>query len=1188
MKQYLFPCLFLFCFKVFSQCPQFYDFDGLLTDSPRWISCDGNNYILSLQSNNDIGNYTIDWGDGSPLQSGTNWNANSAITHTYNASVQNFTITINLPDVPCIVTGTLIMEEPSNASIQIPFGGVTAICAPGSIDFINSSTDVSENTIFTWFFNDGTPSEVYDFSNVGQTVSHLYAAGLGNNCSNHVTLTAENECNTLQGGPSTATFTPLRIWDSDEASIDASANLLCYPDTNVTFTNTTNRNCFNQGNISQRYDYWNFGDYWGLGYDSIIDWQPWPPSLPIDIHYPGSGNYEVMLVDSSFCGLDTAISIVTIVDPPIAGLAADKDTVCVGEPVTFQNLSTGPTNSYIWNLGNGVWWNQLWAGNITYVYNSPGTYTISLISQIVGACSDTAQVVVHVLDNPQVNFAVNNQFGCDSLNLQVTNNSSSDIVNWQWSFGNGNTSNAADPPTQNYDSAGIYTILLEVENDFGCTNSSSQQVSVYDSPVPDFIPTGACVNQTVNFTDLSQSNDPIVSWNWNFGNNISSTLQNPSVSFTEAGTFEAFLSVSTNFCQATDTIQFEIDSLPTADFITSSISGCTPLELLLTNTSSSNATNFQWDFGDNYYSNLETPIHVFNNNLTIDTNYNITLVASTNSGCLDTAHLEISVFPSPSANYTNNAVPDCAPIGVDFTNTTLNATEYFWDFGDGNTDTSFHASHTFENQGLVLEVYEISLIVTNMYGCEDTSNQSIVVYPEPLFDFTAIPDSGCAPLEVMFPSVNGAVMYDWDFGDGNTSTISSPTHTFMNNTSNSIDYNVQLIASSSFGCSDTNSQTVIVFPTPVADFTTSDTASCSDLQLTISNNSQNSNQFVWDFDDGNIVNNNSSSFNYGFTNNGFSVVNHQIVLNASNSYNCVDSTTKMVTVYPNVIVNFQSDTSGCSPLPIDFLNTSVGASDFIWHFDNGDSSISTNPSQLFENLSSNQQILDVQLIATSSFGCADTNTQAVYVFPTPLADFTVTPLTQTLPNSTVTFNNNSNTGNWNYQWDFGDNETSSLENPLNHSYDSHGDFPIRLIVSSQHCSDSLTQWISILPLLPIANFQGQEQGCSPLSVQFVNLSLNASEYSWDFGDGTYSVQENPLKEYTEQGIYSVSLTAINNNGIHSIVHEDVIEVFQSPTSYFTVNTPTINVPDLALETSNLSKMQHTTCGILEILQRPMK
>ena len=260
----------------------------------------------------------------------------------------------------------------------------------------------------------------------------------------------------MQGGPSTATFTPLRIWDVDEAAINASANLLCYPDTNVIFTNTTNRNCFNQGNISQRYEYWNFGDYWGLGYDSIINWQPWPPSLPIDIHYPGAGTYEVILIDSSFCGLDTAITTITIVDPPIAGLAADKDTVCVGEPVTLQNLSTGITNNYIWNLGNGVWWNQLWAGNITYVYNTPGTYTISLISQIVGACRDTAQVVVHVLDNPQVNFAVNNQFGCDSLELQITNNSSNDIVDWNWDFGNGNTGNSLNPPAQNYDSVGVY------------------------------------------------------------------------------------------------------------------------------------------------------------------------------------------------------------------------------------------------------------------------------------------------------------------------------------------------------------------------------------------------------------------------------------------------------------------------------------------------------------------------------------------------------------------------------------------------------------------------------------------------------------------------------------------------------------------------------------------------------------
>lgn len=61
-----------------------------------------------------------------------------------------------------------------------------------------------------------------------------------------------------------------------------------------------------------------------------------------------------------------------------------------------------------------------------------------------------------------------------------------------------------------------------------------------------------------------------------------------------------------------------------------------------------------------------------------------------------------------------------------------------------------------------------------------------------------------------------------------------------------------------------------------------------------------------------------------------------------------------------------------------------------------------------------------------------------------------------------------------------------------------------------------------------------------------------------------------MKVYTEQGIYSVSLTAINENGLHSVVHEHIIEVFQNPTSSFTVNTDIINSTDLALELNNQS------------------
>ena len=1171
MKLNLLLLCYLLSFSIFAQCPDFYDFDGNLTDSPVWIACDGNDYILSLQSNSFISSYSIDWGDGSAIQTGVNWSANSAITHTYNASIQNFSISIDLPDVPCTVSGTLIMEEPSNASIQIPFGGITSICAPGSIDFINSSTDVSENTVFTWEFNDGSTPEVYDHTNLGQTISHLYSSGSTNNCVNHVTLTAENECNTLQGGASTATFTPLRIWDIDQANIQPSSNVQCYPDTMVSYTNTTVRNCYSQGNISQRYEYWNFGDFWGLGYDSIIAWRPWPPSLPVDIHYPGTGTYEVMLIDSSFCGLDTTTTTVNIVDPPTAGLSVNEDSICAGESITFHNLSTGFANNYIWDFGNGTWWTQIWGGDINYTFFTPGTYVVSLIPQTAGTCRDTAQVTIHVLESPQPNFSLNNTFGCDSIDVQITDNSSPDVTNWNWNFGNGNTFNGSNPPQQTYDSVGVFSIQLHVENAIGCSNNQSQQITIYKSPIPSFLPTSVCVNEAVNFTDMSQSNDPIISWFWNFGNGITSTLQNPNITFYNAGIFETYLEVSTAFCQASDTIQFQIDSLPIADFNVSSVSGCSPLEISFSNTSSLNVTNYEWDFGDSYSSNLEHPWHTFSNSNLSDSVFTVSLIVSTTAGCKDTSDLDITIFSSPQADFNDNAILDCSPVMVDFTNTSQNATSYLWGFGDGNSDTLTNVSHTFINQGLLLETFNVSLIASNQFGCQDTSIQLVIVYPEPQFDFTVIPNSGCSPLDVIFPSVNGAVIYDWDFGDGNTSTLSSPTHTFTNSTGSTIVTNVQLIATSAFGCTDTNTQAISVFPNPVADFTTSDTTSCSQLDITISNNSSNANLFTWDFDDGNTSNNNANSFNYSFVNNGFNVQDHHITLVASNSFNCSDSTQKIVSVYPNVVANFSSDSMGCSPLSVDFLNTSIGANDFWWNFDNGDTAISIHPSELFVNNTANQLLHNVQLIATSSFGCTDTNTQAISVFPSPIVDFSVTPQTQTLPNSSVTITNNSSQGNWNYHWDFGDQSSSNEENPPVHQYNKHGDFPIQLIMNNQNCSDSLTIWVSILPYLPIANFQAEGNGCSPLIVQFFNQSANATSYSWDFGDGTYSASENPLKVYDEEGTYSVSLTAINNNGVHSIVNQNIIEVYASPNSYFTINTNIFNVPDLALETTNLSE-----------------
>ena len=352
-----------------AQCPDVFDFYGNVVETPYWYSCSGTDFVFNLQSPDNWTDYTIDWGDGSAMDSGSSWTSPAAITHTYTAAVDTFVVTITEIASGCVIEGVVVMEEATSASIQIPVGGLTQACAPEELEFINSSTNVSETTVFVWDFGDGSPTETYDYTNLGETVAHVYEPNTVD-CETEVSLTAENYCNTIQGGESEATFNPIRIWDVDEAAITASATVLCHPDNTVEFTNTTERNCLFQGNIYQRYEYWNFGDYWGEGTDSIIDWTPWPPTFPYEITYPGIGTYEVMMLDSNFCGIDTAIIEIEIVPPPEAGISASDDIICVGNPIIFTQEATGAPDTFEWNFGDGSGWLPTGGGNITFIYNT--------------------------------------------------------------------------------------------------------------------------------------------------------------------------------------------------------------------------------------------------------------------------------------------------------------------------------------------------------------------------------------------------------------------------------------------------------------------------------------------------------------------------------------------------------------------------------------------------------------------------------------------------------------------------------------------------------------------------------------------------------------------------------------------------------------------------------------------------
>ena len=107
----------------------------------------GNNYTLTIQSPDNIGSYTIDWGDGSPITAGGSLIPPASVTHNYTATVDTFIVTFTEDTSGCVIQGVMVMEEATSASIQIPVGGLTQACAPAALEFINSSTNYN-----VWMF----------------------------------------------------------------------------------------------------------------------------------------------------------------------------------------------------------------------------------------------------------------------------------------------------------------------------------------------------------------------------------------------------------------------------------------------------------------------------------------------------------------------------------------------------------------------------------------------------------------------------------------------------------------------------------------------------------------------------------------------------------------------------------------------------------------------------------------------------------------------------------------------------------------------------------------------------------------------------------------------------------------------------------------------------------------------------
>ncbi len=358
----------------------------------------------------------------------------------------------------------------------------------------------------------------------------------------------------------------------------------------------------------------------------------------------------------------------------------------------------------------------------------------------------------------------------------------------------------------------------------------------------------------------------------------------------------------------------------------------------------------------------------------------------------------------------------------------------------------------------------------------------------------------------------------WDFGDGNSSTLTDPVHSY----SSPGVYNVTLtITDLVHGCVNTYSDQVVSLVVPEAIISSSPSFGCMPLIVNFTNNSTNAQFYSWDFGDGNSSNNTAPVNTY--INDG----NYYITLIALNANGCNDTASINVDVYPIPVPDFSIvyDDSCVIPASVSFINNSSGAVNYNWSFGDGGTAISTDPTHYYQN--DGQYI--VQLSAENSYGCSDSISGFVIIDPIPMVSFTATPLSGCVP-LLVGFSNASQNVSY-YTWDFGDGNYSTLISGF-HTYTNAGNYIATLIVEDLNgCTDSSSVSITVYPE-PIADFTYvMTDPCyPPVSVDFTNISTGATNYSWQLGLGPPVNVTHPSIVYNSGGNYNIELIAANTYG----------------------------------------------------------
>jgi PKD repeat protein len=833
----------------------------------------------------------------------------------------------------------------------------------------------------------------------------------------------------------------------------------------------------------------------------------------------------------------------------------DKCTVGFSD-LSAAGAGTSITNWY-WDFGDST---TSTLQNPTHVYTTAGTYSVCLTiigSNGVVRCKDQFCQKVTVEGCGQVEpckLAAKFQFKIDKCTVGFSDLSAAgagtSITNWHWDFGDATTSSLQNP-THVYAVAGTYNVCLTIIGNNGlvkCKDQFCQKVTVEGCGQVEPCKLAAKFDLkvdkcNVSFIDLSATGvgTTITSWFWTFGDATSSALQNPTHAYAAAGAYTVCLTiVGTNangqqckdqFCQKI-TVEGcgQVEPCKLAAKFNYKMDKCTVGFADLSGAGlGTTITNWYWDFGDATTSTLQHPTHVY----AAAGTYTVclTIVGTNGNGeqCKDQFCDKVTVEGCgqtepcklyPKFNFKQDS---CTIYFVDLSTTGLGTTitNWYWDFGDATTSTLQNPAHMYATSG----TYTVCLIIVgnnagvqcreqycmkiDAKGCgQDTPCQ---VYAK--FDYKI---DSC---NVYFTdySATGAgttiTSWFWDFGDGNTSTLQSPVHSYLTPGVYNVCLLITGVNAAGIKCENKICLQIAVkdcggqqhecklyakFDFKVdsckvyfADF------SGTGAGTTITN-------WYWDFGDGNTSTAQHPSHVYA-TSGTYTVCLIIVGVNAAGEQ-CKDKICNTLTVTGcgqdtpcQVYAKFDYKIDGCGVYFTDYSATGAGTTIASWFWDFGDGNTSTlqNPSHVYATPGTYVVCLYVVGVNANGVKCenklcltiivkdcgqtSDCKLYPKFDYKTDSCNVSFFDFSGVAVGTTIT----------SWFWDFGDGNTSTLQNPA-HVYAASGNYTVCLLITGVNA----------------AGVKCENKICLPVSVQDCKQGITTGKANASF----LTLYPNPAKD----------------------------------------------------------------------------